>query len=109
MLRAGERRGRPCLGLLPDISRTKLAEALGFHKSQIANILLGQTVCPKELLPQMAGWLEIGETELDRLLKERRMAYLERKLLQMQVGETDDNERTDAASNGDTDTDESKD
>jgi hypothetical protein len=86
-----------------------LAEALGFHKSQIANILLGQTVCPKELLPQMAGWLEIGETELDRLLKERRMAYLERKLLQMQVGETDDNERTDAASNGDTDTDESKD
>ena len=90
--RTPDARGRECIGIAPDVSRTKLSKATGCHKSQVSNVLAGRTEASTKLIRLLAPWIGVTEQVLDKKLKMQRAVYLASEL-----GELERAKRKDAS------------
>ena len=74
--RSPDARGRECIGIAPEVSRTKLSKATGCHKSQVSNVLAGRTEASSKLIRLLAPWIGVTEAGLEKKLKMQRAVYL---------------------------------
>lgn len=69
------RLGNDPVGAYPEVSRTKLAERVGKHKSTISNILRGRTKPTLEIALVMAETMRVPVGVLDKALAAQRERY----------------------------------
>lgn len=77
--RPANRVGRAATGLYPDVSRTKIAEATGWHISTVAGILQGRVRAQLDWAVIMAKIVGVTPEQLNKDLKAQQERYKERK------------------------------
>ena len=72
-------KGRPCKGVYPEVSRAKLASALGVHISHASGMLSGRTKVSVSVALRMAELIGVSVQELSDTLAREQKRYKWRK------------------------------